>query len=133
MRFRLKPEAQKLYPDLTKDFDITLYPNSVFLMSLETNRLYTHEIIPSDAEAVTFISSGSLLSNKPEEHGKVNIYPNPSDNILHLELSGFFTPVLIQIMDISGRVLLQEQLKDPADQRFTVNIEHLEKGIYIVG
>lgn len=29
-------------------FDIVLKPNSLFLMSLETNRLYTHEIVPSD-------------------------------------------------------------------------------------
>lgn len=29
------------------NFDITLYPNSVFVMSLDMNRLYTHEIIPS--------------------------------------------------------------------------------------
>jgi hypothetical protein len=28
-------------------FDVTLYPNSLFLMSLDANRLYTHEISPS--------------------------------------------------------------------------------------
>ena len=45
LRFRLKNEVTD--KSLTKQFDITLYPNSVFLMSLHTNRLYTHEIIPS--------------------------------------------------------------------------------------
>lgn len=45
MRFKLKKDV--LLPNLTKQFDITLYPNSVFVMSLEMNRLYTHEIIPS--------------------------------------------------------------------------------------
>ena len=45
LRFRLKnPENN---PDLVKQFDITLYPNSVFIMSLKSNRLYTHEIVPS--------------------------------------------------------------------------------------
>jgi hypothetical protein len=45
LRFKLKlPEK---YPDLVERFDITLYPNSVFLMSLDTNRIYTHEIVPS--------------------------------------------------------------------------------------
>jgi hypothetical protein len=45
LRFRLK----KMIEDetLSKQFDVILYPNSVFLMSLNTNRLYTHEIIPS--------------------------------------------------------------------------------------
>lgn len=45
LRFRLKKEVKN--PNLTRQFDITLYPNSVFLMSLWTNRLYTHEIVPS--------------------------------------------------------------------------------------
>lgn len=45
LRFKLKNDV----PDksLTRSFDVMLYPNSVFVMSLTTNRLYTHEIIPS--------------------------------------------------------------------------------------
>jgi len=45
LRFRLKSEV--IDTQYAKQFEIILYPNSVFLMSLETNRLYTHEIIPS--------------------------------------------------------------------------------------
>lgn len=56
LRFRLKgtvketkePKELSLIPiPLVKQFDIILYPNSVFMMSLYTNRLYTHEIVPS--------------------------------------------------------------------------------------
>lgn len=46
MHFRLKP-CVKDDTELVKHFDIILYPNSVFLISLWTNRLYTHEIVPS--------------------------------------------------------------------------------------
>ena len=45
LRFRLKRMVED--KNLTRQFDIILYPNSVFLISLNTNRLYTHEIIPS--------------------------------------------------------------------------------------
>lgn len=45
LRFRLKDGVND--PKLTKNFDVVLYPNSVFVISLETNRLYTHEIVPS--------------------------------------------------------------------------------------
>lgn len=45
LRFRLKKVVND--PELEKQFDIVLYPNSVFFMSLKTNRLYTHEIIPA--------------------------------------------------------------------------------------
>lgn len=45
MRFRLKNDIMS--DNFIKQFDITLYPNSVFIMSLEMNRIYTHEIMPS--------------------------------------------------------------------------------------
>ncbi len=45
LRFRLKKSVNN--PNLIQTFDVVLYPNSVFLMSLSANRLYTHEIIPS--------------------------------------------------------------------------------------
>ena len=45
IRFRLKKMVDD--PSLEKKFDITLYPNSVLIIPLSTNRLYTHEIIPS--------------------------------------------------------------------------------------
>lgn len=45
LRFKLK-QPQK-YTNLPNEFKITLYPNSVFLMPLSTNRIYTHEIKPS--------------------------------------------------------------------------------------
>ena len=49
LRFRLKePEVQDQLPT---EFTVTLYPGSVFLMPLSTNRLYTHETRPSTLDA----------------------------------------------------------------------------------
>lgn len=45
LRFRLKKCVSD--ENMEKEFNITLYPNSVFIIPLSTNRLYTHEIIPS--------------------------------------------------------------------------------------
>jgi len=45
LRFILKDEVKD--ESLKKRFDVTLYPNSVFVIPLSTNRLYTHEIVPS--------------------------------------------------------------------------------------
>lgn len=45
LRFRLK--SCVTFDGLEKTFDVVLYPNSLFLMSLFMNRLYTHEIVPS--------------------------------------------------------------------------------------
>lgn len=45
MEFVLKDPAAN--PTLEEKFRVTLYPNSLFVISLEMNRLYTHEIKPS--------------------------------------------------------------------------------------
>src|SRR5439155_12723252 len=45
LEFVLKDPKQ--HPSHEKQFRVTLYPNSMFVIPLETNRLYTHEIKPS--------------------------------------------------------------------------------------
>lgn len=45
LHFKLKSTVND--DSLEKEFSVTLYPNSVFLIPLSTNRLYTHEIRPS--------------------------------------------------------------------------------------
>lgn len=46
LRFVLKSTVKD--EKYVKKFDVTLYPHSVFIIPLSTNRLYTHEIIPSN-------------------------------------------------------------------------------------
>ncbi len=45
LHFKLKHTV--VNDTLAKEFTVTLYPNSAFLIPLSTNRLYTHEIRPS--------------------------------------------------------------------------------------
>jgi hypothetical protein len=51
LRFRRKSLENDESGALPDQFTITLYPNSVFFMPLSTNRLYTHEIVPSELDA----------------------------------------------------------------------------------
>lgn len=48
LRFRLKGVVAERDVEgrYVREFEVVLYPNSVFVMGLETNRLYTHEIVP---------------------------------------------------------------------------------------
>lgn len=116
LRFRLK--NSKANSSLQKQFDVILYPNSVFITSLYTNRLYTHEIVPaglpidklptrlgyvircSKTEAVfrdnkTFIKDNDLVALKePNEKGieklKSTYYEeNSTDNIINYEQFDF--------------------------------------------
>lgn len=45
IRFKLKPMVEEI--SFMQEFDVVLYPNSVMAFSLDTNRIYTYEIIPS--------------------------------------------------------------------------------------
>lgn len=45
LRFTLKDDVVDR-PDLPRQFDVPLYPNSAFFISLETNRLFQHETVP---------------------------------------------------------------------------------------
>lgn len=45
LHFKLKSTVMN--ESLKREFSVTLYPNSAFLIPLSTNRLYTHEIKPS--------------------------------------------------------------------------------------
>lgn len=45
LHFKLKKTVEE--DNLIKEFFVTLYPNSVFMIPLSTNRLYTHAISPS--------------------------------------------------------------------------------------
>ncbi len=52
LQFRLKgPAVSDSGRPLPEQFTLTLYPNSVFLMPLSTNRLYTHETRPPPLDA----------------------------------------------------------------------------------
>ncbi|MEJ3652994.1 hypothetical protein WEH80_08420 [Actinomycetes bacterium KLBMP 9759] len=50
-RLRFRHKATEERGPLPEQFTITLYPHSVFFMPLSTNRLYTHEIVPSELDA----------------------------------------------------------------------------------
>lgn len=49
LRFKLKDCISD--PKYKKEFDVVLYPNSVFFIDLTTNRLYTHAIVPPHVES----------------------------------------------------------------------------------
>jgi hypothetical protein len=90
LHFRLKPCAKER-PEcaLKSEFSVTLYPNSVFLMPLSTNRLYTHEIRPAALDAhllptrlgyVVRCSAAEAVHKDGQTFLKM-----PADNLVQLE------------------------------------------------
>ena len=91
LRFELKSDV--LDNSYVKSFDILLYPNSVFLMSLETNRLYTHAIIApnlSIGDIPTRLGYVIRTSNTDA------IYKNDQT---HIKLNDSFVPLIESTRD----------------------------------
>ena len=58
------------------------------------------------------------------------VYPNPASRDLHVLIkSGMRKPYLVQLYDISGRMVLQE-IRD--QDNFSLDISRLRAGIYVL-
>jgi hypothetical protein len=59
-----------------------------------------------------------------------SMYPNPAGDQLSVDLSGLNSVVLLTVYDISGKLVMQQQLN--GGTAVQVNISALENGIYVV-
>ena len=79
-------------------------------------------------EGVSKFSSDYLIGIKPIiSKNSLKIYPNPVQNILHIDLSG--KTGVLEICDISGKSVLQKQIRD---NNTSIDVSGLDDGIYIV-
>ena len=53
------------------------------------------------------------------------VYPNPVQNVLHLQATNFINIKGVQIIDLQGKIVLEET-------NDTINVSNLSKGLYIV-
>ena len=88
LRFRLKTKDSNI--NLVDKFDVILYPNSVFLISLSTNRLYTHAIVPPDLPIHRFPTRlGYVIrcskTNAIFKNGETHIIDNDTHKYITLE------------------------------------------------
>ena len=61
----------------------------------------------------------------------INIYPNPSDGLINVEIEGFNQSTFIQVYDLGGKIVYQENT-EMFNQVITLDLSFLEKGTYIL-
>lgn len=84
--------------------------------------------LPSDGIVYNFYPNLNYTSSQLNERsGKLNIYPNPVDNILHLQLSECGVDALVLIYDNMGRLVKSVQIQDNQN---LINISELSSGSY---
>lgn len=64
----------------------------------------------------------------PLENHKLNIYPNPSDGIINIDIENSNNAIM-EIYDVNGMLLYSRQLKSKSEK---TDISDLPKGVYMV-
>ena len=62
-----------------------------------------------------------------EEIAGLNVYPNPSNGIVNIELEGNQT-FLVQVIDVVGKLISEENI----NSNTTLNLQDLERGVYFI-
>lgn len=129
LHFRLKSTVQD--PGLVKEFSVTLYPNSVFIIPLSTNRLFTHEIRPSDLSIdLTPTRLGYVARSSKTEA----LFMNDQTYIKEDGALVKLTPITLETVANLRRSYLQENKTDNQVEygkvHFSMNAGDYQKPIY---
>jgi uncharacterized delta-60 repeat protein len=79
----------------------------------------------SSAFLIKLHTEQSLSTTSFDTANAFVIYPNPVQNVLHLQANKFTSIKAVKIYDLQGKIVLQ-------DTNETINVSNLSKGLYIV-
>ena len=129
LHFKLKKSVTD--ETLEKEFSVILYPNSVFIIPLSTNRLYTHEIRPSQLNVdriPTRMGYVVRCSNMKAVYKNNETYIKENKMLLKLEK---MTPeTLAQLRTTYYEENVSEQKVIYGSVRFSMNSGDYQKPIY---
>ena len=72
----------------------------------------------------------STMGLADNSKGLFQLYPNPTNGIVTISLAKSASKVNCQIIDYSGKIVLEQELSD--SQLFNVNVENLASGMYFI-
>ncbi|MDQ3101266.1 MAG: T9SS type A sorting domain-containing protein, partial [Bacteroidota bacterium] len=64
--------------------------------------------------------------------GNFNMYPNPTNGQLNIDLSGMSGAIDVKVMDMSGRIAYQRSLQDQAGSVVSIDLDALQSGQYLI-
>lgn len=119
---------------LLKRIDLYNWPEEdVFLARAHKIRVsfVSDNYIENNGFVMTYESALDIDDN-PAVTG-LNVYPNPANSVLNVDFTGGDGEVSLRIMDMTGRVLMQEMIAtNGEDIHKSLNINNLSKGIYLL-
>jgi hypothetical protein len=108
-------------------------------ISGETNQSYSAKsngnfaVVISKDNCKQISSCTEILTfgiNEKLNKGHIDVYPNPTKGIFHIDLKNFKSNIVnIQILNSTGRIVFEETSNDSSAQ---FNIQHLADGLYFI-
>lgn len=89
------------------------------------NRSETDVVLQINGEKIDF------ANNQQNNSNKTNVYPNPVNDILHISYNSSQIDVIVEICDLSGKVVLVTKTQTSKNnQIINVNVSLLKKGLF---
>jgi len=85
------------------------------------------KFVPNSASVITGLKSGTLGINKIDA-ASVKIFPNPSNGVISIFISGDYNPTRVDITDSRGQTVFSGPLNN--DGTMTIDLTQLRKGVY---
>ena len=81
-----------------------------------------------------YLGSEEIVDNGSEIHESLLIYPNPvTGNSVSVATDGFTGPVLLEVYDLQGRIVISERISDArVTERAVLDVSELSNGTYVV-
>lgn len=90
---------------------------------------HTMQYIPAPGGVCSGIVS-ARLANPPKEN--LHVYPNPFSDIVFIEVAEYLPgPYLLQIADLTGKIVYQKQVMNP-DGKIQLSLSELPNGVYML-
>ena len=70
------------------------------------------------------LTGGQIITDIAVIINNLNVYPNPTNDFIKLDIEGYNGPVNVEVYDLSGRLL-------DATRKTTVSLRKYERGIYV--
>ncbi len=114
--------STNLYLDTTNNIGICVLANGSGSGLNICDKLYNYSL---SANVSSGISPECIASDVLELNDGFSVYPNPTNNVLTLDLGFENKPLLVELYDLTGKLLQRTNSK-------TINLQNYSKGIYLL-
>jgi hypothetical protein len=119
--------------------DFMWYPTNEITQSITVGDTgsYTVEVVSNScvgsavSEATVVLFEPNIVSLFSDNNEKISIYPNPTSDILYIELNSNKN-AKINLYDIVGNIILYKEFQNPKSSINNVDIRNIPTGIYFM-